>query len=84
MSDKLCSAERPTHGRTAQEQEKASAYIAEARHRASCELEIDDDPAVSIVDDEGEANGAWVAAWVRVGEDELATFRRGRVAATNR
>jgi len=54
-----------------EEQDLASAYISEARLRACCELEIDDDPAVSIVEDQGEGNGAWVAGWIWVRNADL-------------
>jgi len=46
----------------------ASAYIAQARRQFSVgtsDLEIDDDPEVSIA-----KNGAWIAAWVWVTQEE--------------
>jgi hypothetical protein len=59
-----------------EEQALVSAYISEARLYTSCELEIDDDPTVSIVDDSGGGNGAWIAGWIWVGHDDLPSLGR--------
>jgi hypothetical protein len=76
MSKSANSSGHPSHGGTAEDRALASTYIEIARLQTSDELEIDDEPAVSIVDDNGEGNGAWVAAWVWVGEYELAPRER--------
>jgi hypothetical protein len=48
------------------------AYIAEAKRHGMSELEIDDDPKVSLSE-----GGAWVAAWVWI-DDEAAGLKNGK------
>jgi len=50
----------------------ALAYIAEAKRQGTCELEIDDEPDVSLSE-----GGAWVAAWVWI-DNEAAGLKIGR------
>jgi hypothetical protein len=50
----------------------ALAYIAEAKKQGTCELEIDDEPNVSLSE-----GGAWVAAWVWI-DNEAAGLKIGR------
>ena len=64
---------------TRREQAVASAYIDCARKQyatSTDNLEIDDEPNVSIAD-----GGAWVAAWVWVAHAEVALRKRGQVRA---
>lgn len=71
----------PAARQTAQENsDTASAYIAEARRqsRGTSELEIDDEPNVSL-----SKSGAWVAAWVWV-DREAAGLELGKQGRAKR
>lgn len=54
----------------------ASAYVAQARKQyatSTSDLEIDDEPQVSFAE-----NGAWVAAWVWVAQEETGRYKKRR------
>ncbi|MDR3772104.1 MAG: hypothetical protein P4L26_02085 [Terracidiphilus sp.] len=64
MSKGQATAKFATPNTTCEEKAIASAYIAQARQQymtSTSDLEIDDEPQVSIAE-----GGAWVAAWVWV------------------
>jgi hypothetical protein len=68
MSKDQDTVESATPNPTHEEMAIASAYIAQARQQyttSTSDLEIDDEPQVSIAED-----GAWVAAWVWVTQGE--------------
>lgn len=49
---------------------------ARALHYREGELEIDDNAQVSICDDEDGIQGAYVAAWIWVGADDLQRMKK--------
>lgn len=70
------SKDRDTVEYAADERAIASAYIAQARRQyttSTPDLEIDDEPKVSIT-----ADGAWVAAWVWVTQGEAGLSMEAR------
>jgi hypothetical protein len=75
MSNELVSATCATPKPTRKEKAITSAYIAKACQNytaSTCDLEIDDQPQVSIAKD-----GAWVAAWVWVPQEEGRLPKKG-------
>jgi hypothetical protein len=62
---------------TRKEKVLATAYIAQARKQytvSASDLEIDDEPQVSITKD-----GAWVAAWVWVPREEIGPSKKRQI-----
>ncbi|MGA2833372.1 MAG: hypothetical protein ABSE55_09900 [Terracidiphilus sp.] len=76
MSKDLKSVKSATPRPVRSEKAIASAYVAQARRQYSTstsDLEIDDEPQVSFAE-----NGAWVAAWVWVAQEETVLYRKRR------
>jgi len=81
MSNELSLIKSVTPQPTHKEKAIASAYIAQARQRytrSTSDFEIDDEPQVSIAKD-----GAWVAAWVWVTQEEAGLSKERRTRSAN-
>lgn len=81
MSKDQGTAESATPDPTHEVKAIVSAYIAQARQQCATstfDLEIDDEPQVSIAED-----GAWVAAWVWVAQGEARLSEKRQTCAAN-
>jgi hypothetical protein len=81
MSNDRNSVKLATPKPTSKEQAIASTYIAQARRlytTSTADLEIDDEPQVSIAE-----HGAWVSAWVWVTQEEAGLSKKRRACVAN-
>ena len=81
MSNELSLVKSATTKMTRKEKALASAYIAQARKRytiSTSDLEIDDEPQISIAED-----GAWIGAWVWVANEEVGLSTKRRACSAN-
>jgi hypothetical protein len=77
MNSEMCPAGPEVQKSARKEKSIASAYIAQARQQyitSSLDLEIDGEPQVSFAE-----NGAWVAAWVWVTQEDAGLSEKGPI-----
>jgi hypothetical protein len=81
MKDNISLIKSPTERFAGKEKSVVSVYIAQARKQytaSTSDLEIDDEPQVSISKD-----GAWVAAWVWVPREEIDLSKKRQTCPAN-